>query len=104
MRTRRRHLLQRVTTLACIVVGTLVLAGTASAFFMPGIQAALTLPRTQILSPSHATPSVQPAPTAMPSSVATTAVPTPQPSSVAPATANILAQDNFQRTDQTLWG
>jgi hypothetical protein len=46
MKRRCRHLLQRVTTIACAVVGTILLVGMISAFFVSRIEGDLTLPPT----------------------------------------------------------
>ena len=106
----RHHLLQRITTIACVLVGALVLAGTVSAFFMPGIEAALALPPvykvisvtptarpTQPLQPMNTAPSA-PMGTVTPSMTPATAA------SMTPVTVSLLAQDNFQRANQLYWG
>src|SRR5215469_3367123 len=106
----RHPLLQRITTIACVLVGALVLAGAVSAFFMPGIEAALTLP------PAYKVISVAPAarPTQPPQPM-NTATPAPMGSvapsmtpataaSITPATVSLLAQDTFQRANQLHWG
>jgi hypothetical protein len=109
---RTEKLLQRIITVACVVVGLLVVVGMVSAFFSPGIEAALTLPSRQppALAPTMGkTPAVgvtrtvgamQATVTLPPMVVATaTQVPVATPNPVGP-----LAQDAFQRPDQMFWG
>jgi hypothetical protein len=89
--------LQRVIAAACVLVGLLVLTGLVSAFFEPGIQAALT--------------AQQPAPTSTPNNAAmlnpqqqpTATVAHPAPTMTMPTTS-VLAQDTFQRASQRFWG
>ena len=89
--------LQRVIAAACVLVGLLVLTGLVSAFFEPGIQAALTAQR--------------PAPTSTPDNAAllnpqqqpTATVAHPAPTMTMPTTS-VLAQDTFQRAGQRFWG
>jgi len=95
--------LQRVIATACVLVGLLVLIGLVSAFFEPGIQAALTAQRPAPTStPGNAAMlSQQQQPTAAP----TVAHAQPAPSPTMTMTAlSVLAQDTFQRADQRFWG
>lgn len=91
--------LQRVIAVVSILVGLLVLVGLVSAFFEPGIQAALTVqqPAPTGTQNNAAMLSQQQQPT---TSVASTA---PAPTMTMPTT-NVLAQDTFQRADQRFWG
>lgn len=95
--------LQRVIAAACVLVGLLVLTGLVSAFFEPGIQAALTAQRPAPTStPGNAAIlSPQQQPTAAPTSAH--AQPAPSPTMTMPA-LSVLAQDTFQRADQRFWG
>jgi hypothetical protein len=73
----------------------LVLMGLTAGIFMDSIQSALTLPaRSPMILPTQQAMQQKqlPAPQAMPSVLASQGVQT------------ILAQDTFQRADQTLWG
>jgi hypothetical protein len=99
----RHPLLQRITTIACVLVGALVLVGTVSAFFMPGIEAALTLPPAyKVIS---VTPAARPTQPLQPMNTATSApMGTVTAASMTPATVSLLAQDNFQRANQLYWG
>ena len=85
--------LQRVIAAACVLVGLLLLIGLVSAFFEPGIEAALTVSRPSM-----------PAPTSTPGR---TTILSPQqqptPAMTMPATT-VLAQDTFQRGAQRFWG
>ncbi len=106
MRKRRHDLLQRLTTIACIVVGMILLVGAVSAFFVPGIEAALTNPPAFKVPPATQAPRA--IKTATPARITTAE--TPQAVGTRPATmpvvaaANLVAADTFQRTDQQFWG
>lgn len=92
--------LQRVIAVASILVGLLVLVGLVSAFFEPGIEAALTAQQPAPAgTPNNAAMLSQQQPPAT-TTVAATA---PAPTMTMPTT-NVLAQDTFQRADQRFWG
>jgi hypothetical protein len=93
--------LQRVIAIASSLIGLLVLIGLVSAFFEPGIQAALTAQR---LAPT-ATPgsAAMLNPQQQPTATAAMTRATPTPVMTMPTTT-ILAQDTFQRANQRYWG
>lgn len=79
-----------------VLVVLCILGGLVAAFFTPAIAATLTLPGA-----GQATNQAQ----GQPSPVATRAPTAPATQPTQPANGTmVLAQDTFQRTDQTLWG
>ncbi len=107
---RAEKLLQRIITVACVVVGLLVVVGVVSAFFSPGIEAALTLPspkpptlatgKTPPVGMTQTVGALQATVTLAPTVAATaTQVPVATPKPAGP-----LAQDTFQRPNQMFWG
>src|SRR5712691_5522472 len=86
----------RVITIGCVLIGILVLVGTVSAFFSPGIQSTLTLPASRRITPTMG--SMQAALPTQPVMKATMSVFVPSPAT------GLLAQDTFQRNNQRFWG
>ena len=106
------RILQRAVTIGCICIGLLVLVGTVSAMFSPGLQSALTVPASRLMTPTargmntmksgNSTPPVmQPTVQSMGTTPVTT-LPT-QPTTTTMSTS-FLAQDTFQRMNQRFWG
>ena len=108
-----RHL-QRAVTIGCMCIGVLVLVGSVSALFSPGLQAALSVPTIHRLTPTvgkmttmkprTGTPPVMQStiqtlgtPGTMPSPTQATATPTQ-------TTPTFLVQDTFQRMNARFWG
>lgn len=100
--------LQRVVTIGCICIGVLVLVGTVSAMFSPGLQAALTVPLIHRMTPTIGTKNImKPGAGTTPiiQATATTGViPLPTQVTMTMMSTTFLAQDTFQRMDQRFWG
>jgi hypothetical protein len=98
--------LQRVVTIGCVCIGLLVLVGTVSALFSPGLQAALTVPlnrRTSLTLGAKNTMNPGAGSTPIIQAIATTGM-IPLPTQATMMSTIFLAQDTFQRMDQRFWG
>ena len=104
--------LQRAVTIGCICIGLLVLVGTVSAMFSPGLKSALTVPASRLMTPTAKgmntmKPSIVTTTVMQPTvqSIGTTAVtPMPAQPTATMTSPSYLAQDTFQRMNQPLWG
>jgi hypothetical protein len=105
MRIHRHHLLQRLTTIAWIIVGMILLVGAISAFFAPEIEAALTsLPADRVLPTTLAPQTITTAVPAHVATIETTQTVGAGSAKMPVAAANPVAEDTFQRADQPFWG
>lgn len=87
----------KLRTVVLSLLGAIIISGVVAGFFLPSIMAALTvIPANQ---QTATTPNVakQTQNTPLPGQ-------TPTPTMPATTTGKPVAQDNFQRADQTLWG
>lgn len=88
----------KTRTVVLILIGTLIVSGLLAGLFAPSITAALTLPATGMQKQAN---NIQPPPVATHQSGVSAS-----PSPTMPTTTRVkaLAQDTFQRPDQTFWG
>nr|HET6904406.1 hypothetical protein [Ktedonobacteraceae bacterium] len=100
--------LQRVVTIGCVCIGVLVLVGTVSAMFSPGLQAALTVPLIHRTMPTMGTKNMMGSGAGTTPIIQATAtagvIPLPTQVTMTMMSTTFLAQDTFQRMDQRFWG